>query len=205
MSGSSLALESLETTFGQNFNGDGTLGVVTTVIESSGATTLAQVTNTYSLYAHGTTTGPQVKISGAAVTAGQFGAWTPLGAEPMAGGYQIVWKNGGADQYVVWTVDGSSNWLAERRAIRREHRAASARARFQPGLQWRRWDHGKDRHRVLWIDDVGQDHQHLRCLSDHQRAGLAAHDVRCGGHGWPVRQLTPIGAEQAANGTYQAA
>ena len=101
LSGTSLALESLETTFGQNFNGDGTLGVVTTVIESSGATTLAQVANTYSLYAHGTTTGPQVKISGAAVTAGQFGAWTPLGAEPMAGGYQIVWKNGALDQYVV--------------------------------------------------------------------------------------------------------
>ena len=57
--------------------------------------------------------GPQLKISGAAVTVGQFGAWTPLGAEQTAGGYQVVWKNGGADQYVVWNTDSNGNFLSQ--------------------------------------------------------------------------------------------
>ena len=113
LSGTSLALESLETTFNQNFNGDGTTGVVTTVIESFGVTTLAQVANTYSLYAHNTIIGPQLKLSGAAVTVGQFGAWTPLAVEQAVSNYQIVWKNGGADQYVVWTTDSNGNFLSQ--------------------------------------------------------------------------------------------
>ena len=100
-------------TFGQDLNGDGTVGVVTTNVESADATTLAKVVNTYSLYGHGTTTGPQLKFSGAAVTVGQFGAWTPLGAEPGAGGYQVAWKNGSADQYIVWTTDTNGNWLSQ--------------------------------------------------------------------------------------------
>src|SRR6185295_6587783 len=52
--------------------------------------------------------------NGTAVTAGQFGAWTPLGAEKMAdGSYQVAWKNGGADQYVVWTIDSTGNWVSQ--------------------------------------------------------------------------------------------
>src|SRR4029077_311298 len=114
LSGTSFTLESLETTFHQDFNSDGTTGLVTTAIEALGSTTLAQVANTYFLYAHGTTGGPQLQLSGAAVTAGQFGAWTPLGAEHNAsGGYAVGWKNGGADQYVVWTTDSSGNYLSQ--------------------------------------------------------------------------------------------
>ena len=57
--------------------------------------------------------GPQLKLSGAAVAVGQFGAWTPLGAEQTAGGYQVAWKNGGTDQYVVWNTDSSGNFLSQ--------------------------------------------------------------------------------------------
>ena len=57
--------------------------------------------------------GPQLKLSGAAVTVGQFGAWTPLAVEQTASNYQIVWKNGGADQYVVWTTDSNGNFLSQ--------------------------------------------------------------------------------------------
>ena len=35
--------------------------------------------------------------------AGQFGGWTPIGAEQTASGYQVAWKVPGADQYTVWT------------------------------------------------------------------------------------------------------
>ena len=34
----------------------------------------------------------------------------------MASGYQVVWKNGGADQYVVWNLDSNGNWTTGRRA-----------------------------------------------------------------------------------------
>ena len=47
VSGSSIALESLETSFHQDLNGDGQIGVsgVTTVIESNGSTSLTEIGN----------------------------------------------------------------------------------------------------------------------------------------------------------------
>jgi hypothetical protein len=44
--------------------------------------------------------------------AGEFGAWTPIGAVQTASGYDIAWKNGGADQYTVWTTDSNGNYLS---------------------------------------------------------------------------------------------
>ena len=113
MSGTSFALESLEPTFGYDLNGDGTVGVVTTTIEAFGATDLKQVANNFYLYAHGTTNGPELKKSGAAVTTGQFGAYTPIAVEASGGGYKVVWKNGAANEYLVWDTDGSGNWLSQ--------------------------------------------------------------------------------------------
>ena len=54
-------------------------------------------------------------MSGAAVTVGQFGNWTPIGAEQAANGtYQVAWKNRRlADQYLAWSTDGSGNWLSQ--------------------------------------------------------------------------------------------
>ena len=61
----------------------------------------------------GTSSGPQLGFSGAAVTAGEFGAWTPIGAEQVGPGYQVVWKFGDADKYIVWTTDGSGSFLSQ--------------------------------------------------------------------------------------------
>ena len=47
------------------------------------------------------------------MTAGQFGAWTPLGAEKVGTGYQMVWQNGSADQYLVWSTDSNGNWKSQ--------------------------------------------------------------------------------------------
>ena len=44
--------------------------------------------------------------------AGQFGAWTPIGAEQTATGYEVAWKIPGADQYTVWTTDSSGNYIS---------------------------------------------------------------------------------------------
>ena len=96
-------MQSLEATLQQDFNHDGTTGLKTTTIETAGATDLVQVANEFFLR-DGAGSGPSLKYAGADVVAGQFGAWTPLGAEKVGTGYQMVWQNGSADQYVIWNT-----------------------------------------------------------------------------------------------------
>jgi serralysin len=116
VSGTSAALESLETSFHQDLNGDGTIGVPVpsnaTVIESSGAASLLAAGNIYLIQLHG---GGAVELSlnGSPVTAGQFGAWTPIGAEQTATGYEVAWSVPGADQYWVWSTDSSGNYVSD--------------------------------------------------------------------------------------------
>ena len=106
LTGSSLVFQSLEASvFHQDVNGDGTTGAVTTVIESSGSTTLSQVADTYSV------AGQTLKFFGTVFAPGQLGDWTPIGAEAVAGGYQVVLKFGTADQYTVWTLDSGGNFI----------------------------------------------------------------------------------------------
>ena len=75
VSGTSTALESLETSFHQDLNGDGTIGVPPTVIEASGSTSLVQVGNNYFLDPVAGGTGPELKYNGSPVVAGQFGPY----------------------------------------------------------------------------------------------------------------------------------
>ena len=115
VSGPTYAFQSLEATFQQDLNADGTTGLKTTPIETSGATRLDQVANEFFLH-DGAGNGPSLKYAGADVVAGQFGAWTPIGAEKVGSGYQVAWKNGGADQYIVWNVDSNGNYTSKPRA-----------------------------------------------------------------------------------------
>jgi serralysin len=108
--GVSTALESLETIFHQDLNGDGVIGVPTVVIEAVGSTSLAEIANDFYLNSSGSS--PELKYGGTAVVAGQFGGWTPIGAEQTAGGYDVAWKIPGADQYTVWSTDSSGNYLS---------------------------------------------------------------------------------------------
>jgi serralysin len=73
VSAKSLALESLEPSFQQDLNGDGTTGLVTSVIETFGSTKLVRVEDQYFMYAVGGSTGPAVKVNGLAVTLAQMG------------------------------------------------------------------------------------------------------------------------------------
>src|SRR5262249_16991604 len=102
------ALQALEPGFRQDLNGDGTIGLHVMTIEQSGATALMQVADTYALDG---ALGPQIKYNGASVTVAQFGAWTPIGAEQIAFGYEVAWRLGAADQYMVWSIDNSGNCL----------------------------------------------------------------------------------------------
>ena len=110
VSGTSTTLESLETSFQQDLNGDGHigLGTITTVIESYGSTHLTEIANHFYLY-NSAGSGPSLKYGGADVVDGQFGAWTLIGAEATSSGYDVAWKAGSADQYTVWGTDNNGN------------------------------------------------------------------------------------------------
>ena len=110
VSGTSSALESLETSFHQDLNGDGQIGLGT-VIESFGVTSLVAMGNNFFLD-NSAGSGPELKYGSAAVVAGQFSTWTPIGAEQTATGYEVAWKVPGANQYTVWTTDNSGNYLS---------------------------------------------------------------------------------------------
>ncbi|MGY2904987.1 M10 family metallopeptidase C-terminal domain-containing protein [Bradyrhizobium sp. URHC0002] len=110
MSGSSSVLKSAETTFQQDLNGDGIIGIASVVIESAGVTSLTQVGSNYYLYNSGA--GPQLKYGGAPVVVGQIPGWAPIAGEQISGGYQVVWKANGADQYTLWTTDNSGNFVS---------------------------------------------------------------------------------------------
>ncbi|WP_262048371.1 M10 family metallopeptidase C-terminal domain-containing protein [Bradyrhizobium sp. Bra78] len=109
VSGSSFAFESLETSFHQDLNGDGTIGVPGTVIESFGATSLVVTNNNYYLNPVSGGTGPVLKYGGPAVTVGQFGSWSFIGAEQTASGFEVALHLPGADQYTVWNTDTNGN------------------------------------------------------------------------------------------------
>jgi 20S proteasome alpha/beta subunit len=113
VSGTSYALESLEQSFQQDLNGDNQIGPPTTLIESFGATSLLQAAGTYVMYPVGGSSGPQVRIGGAPVMIGSLGPWLAIGAEKTAGGYEVAWKAGSADQYTVWNLDSSGNFLSD--------------------------------------------------------------------------------------------
>jgi hypothetical protein len=89
-----------------------TLTPVTTVIEAFGSTSLVQVGNNFYLNSISSGTGPELKYNGSAVTAGEFGSYAPIGAEQTATGYEVAWKVTGADQYSVWNIDSSGNYVS---------------------------------------------------------------------------------------------
>jgi hypothetical protein len=115
VSGTSSTLESFETSFHQDLNGDGVIGVPSvsgTVIETFGSTSLVEVGNNFYLNSISSGSGPELKHGGTAFVAGQAGAWRPIGAEQTATGYEVTWKVAGADQYSVWNTDSDGNYIA---------------------------------------------------------------------------------------------
>ncbi|MEH2561446.1 NF038122 family metalloprotease [Bradyrhizobium sp. AZCC 2289] len=111
-SGSSTALESLETSFHQDLNGDGVIGIPATVIEAAGATSLTEVGNNYYLDSISSGTGPELKFGGAAVTAGQFAPYTPVAVEQTSSGYEVALVNSGANLFSIWNTDSNGNFLS---------------------------------------------------------------------------------------------
>ncbi len=129
VSGASSALKSFETSFQQDLNRDGAIGIPP--IEAFGSTSLVQVGNNYVL--NGSSgPGPVLKYGGAAFAADQS-SWTPIAAEKTATGYQVVWKLAGTDQYTVWNTDSNGNYTSN--AIGIVSGASSALKSFETSFQ----------------------------------------------------------------------
>ena len=91
LSGTSYALEELEVTFGEDLNGDGTVGPTMATIATNSTTILTEVANQFELNPAGGGTGPFLELNGSPVTAGQFPAgWTPVGAIQTGDGYEVA-------------------------------------------------------------------------------------------------------------------
>ena len=114
VSGTSIALESLETGLHQDLNGDGVIGVPGAVtIEAVGSTSLVEIGNNYYLDNNSSGLGPELKFgNGAPYAAGQAGTWSPIGAEQTSTGYEVAWKAAGADQYSAWSTDGNGTYIS---------------------------------------------------------------------------------------------
>ena len=108
------------------------------MIEAQGSTSLVQVANDYFLYPVGGSSGPELSYNGAPVTAGEFGSWTPIGAEKTASGYEVAWQVTGADQYSVWNTDSSGNYLSNAVGAVSGNSFAlqSVETEFPAGPQW---------------------------------------------------------------------
>ena len=85
------ALEAAEPVLGQDLNGDGTIGLVKTLIQTNGSTSLNQIANEFFLD-NNSGVGPELQFGGAAATVGEFGTWVPIGAVQTSGGYEVVWS-----------------------------------------------------------------------------------------------------------------
>ncbi|MDH2407086.1 protease, partial [Bradyrhizobium sp. SSUT18] len=112
VSGTSVAFQSIETLFQQDLNGDGVIGLRTTTIEASGATSLVQAGSNYLLDPTSGGSGPVLKFNGAAYVAGQFSNWTPIAAEATSSGYDVAWKNTSTGVFTVWTADSNGNFTS---------------------------------------------------------------------------------------------
>ncbi|WP_375313595.1 M10 family metallopeptidase C-terminal domain-containing protein [Bradyrhizobium sp. A5] len=110
VSGSSATLEQAESSFHQDLNGDGTIGIPVSTIESVGSTSLIQSGDDFYMNPVGAGSGVELKYTGSAVLVGQFGVWTPVGAEQTANGYQVAWKAPGTSQFIIWHTDSSGNY-----------------------------------------------------------------------------------------------
>ena len=85
---------------------------VRTTIEADGSTSLTEFGGHYYLV-NAVGTGPELQRGGAAVTAGAYGSWMPIGAEQLAGGgYEVALENASTGRYTVWSTNSNGNYLS---------------------------------------------------------------------------------------------
>ncbi|QPF90265.1 Ig-like domain-containing protein [Bradyrhizobium commune] len=118
VSGTSASLQSIETLFQQDLNGDGAIGphvappvtLSGTLLETAGITSLTQSGNY--LHLSSGSTDVVLKSGGAAYAMGPTSTWTAIGAEATSSGYDVAWKNIYTGAYTVWATDSNGNFTS---------------------------------------------------------------------------------------------
>ncbi|WP_247392311.1 M10 family metallopeptidase C-terminal domain-containing protein [Bradyrhizobium sp. 35] len=136
ISGTSTTLENYETSFHQDLNGDGVIGIPAgaqsgTTIESFGVTRLVQVGSNYFLNPISGGLGPEVIVNGSPLSAGQFSGWSPVGAEKLSNGYELAMKST-SGQFITWTLDGSGNYVTNSAPV---SGTSAALENYEPSFQ----------------------------------------------------------------------
>jgi serralysin len=113
VSGTSMALESVEVSFQQDLNGDGVIGLAQpagTVIEHNGSTALQLFNANYYFNPVAGGMGPTLKYGGVAYVDAQ--PWVAVGVEQTASGYEVAWHNTSTDLYTSWNTDSTGNFVS---------------------------------------------------------------------------------------------
>jgi hypothetical protein len=194
------ALQADETTFQQDLNGDGTIGVVSSEIETVGNTKLAQVADMYFMYQGNGSSGVLLRKDGAPWTVGQDGPWRVIGAEQTASGYSVWLRAGTGNFYQQWNTDFAGNYVSTAANTNGgSYALQSTESTFQQDLN----GDGTIGLTSSSIETVGN--TKLAQVADmyfmYQGDGSSGVLVRY--HGLasnPGGQWLPIGAEQTANG-----
>lgn len=105
----STTLEAAEASFNQDLNADGTLGVITTKLDSNAGTVLETYGNQFEIQPSGGSA-VTLRYNGAAVTAGQFGDYNPARVVSVSGAYEVAFKSASTGAYVIWYVDSAGNY-----------------------------------------------------------------------------------------------
>ncbi len=110
------------------------------MIEALGSTSLIEVGNNFYLNSNSSGSGPELKYAGAAVVAGQFGGWTPIGVEQTASGYRGCLED--RRRRSIYGLDYRQQRQLHlkylRRCVGNQFCVASARDQFPPGPERRR-------------------------------------------------------------------
>ncbi|PJG51655.1 hypothetical protein CVM73_30110 [Bradyrhizobium forestalis] len=108
--GNDLSLKALESTLHQDLNADGTIGVPS--IEANGSTSTVLYGGYYYLLNASTGAGPVLKYQGSQVIAANYGAYSVIAAEQVAGGgYDVAWKNSSTGKFSIWNTDSNGNFV----------------------------------------------------------------------------------------------
>ncbi|WP_282170651.1 M10 family metallopeptidase C-terminal domain-containing protein [Ruegeria atlantica] len=92
----------VESFYGVDLNADGTIGHITTVIETNGATSLAGSPTHGHYILDGSVT---LSLNGNVIGPDSYPDWQAIHAEASGEGYRVLWKHTDG-RYSEWTVDG---------------------------------------------------------------------------------------------------
>ena len=114
VSGTSTALESFEPDFRPRLERQRGRSYHDGDPDRHGSTSLTEVGNNPTVFHldNSSGSGPALKYAGADVMAGEFGAWTPIGAVQTASGYDVAWEIPGTNEYTVWSTNSSGNYIS---------------------------------------------------------------------------------------------